>query len=148
MPSDERQDLLQTAATGGRIGYKRGGSSESSRETSSRNPPPITLQPLPEWKPVPMPKYNMPSASPLIANFMGSLSQPIPAVQMPQYQSMASPLQNAETSFSNPAMGSSGTTGSLGVNAMRYNPMLLDERPDYALTANDSLSNALRLLKG
>jgi hypothetical protein len=139
------------AARGGRMGYKRGGDAESSSErspSSSSNPPTITLPPLPAWNPVPMPTYSMPSASPLIANFMSSLSQPIPAVQMPQYQSMVSPLQNTQSSFVNPSMGASGTVSGLGVNALRYNPMLLDERPDYALTKNDSISNALRLMQG
>jgi hypothetical protein len=134
------------AARGGRMEYKKGGSTEGSG--TSPTLPPVTLQPLPEWKPVPMPTYSMPSASPLVSNFMGSLSQPIPAVQMPQYQSMVSPLQNTQASLVNPSMGASGTVSGLGVNALRYNPMLLDERPDYALTKNDSISNALRLMQG
>lgn len=145
-PAPTPEPAPVVAATGGRIGYKDGGDTKDSAKTTE--PPALTLQPLPEWKPQPLPTYNMPAASPLISNFMGSLSQPIPAVQMPQYQSMVSPLQNTQASFVNPSMGASGTTGSLGVNAVRYNPLLLDERPDYALTKNDSISNALRLMQG
>jgi hypothetical protein len=156
-----------TAARGGRMGYFAGGETrddkrnngpnnrDNNSETSSSRKKeedtpyePISLPPMPEYKPYALPQYTMPSASPLISNFMGSLSQPIPAVQMPQYQSMVSPLQNTQASLANPAMGASGTIGSLGVNPLRYNPMLMNERPDYALTENDSLSNALRLLKG
>lgn len=137
------------AANGGRIQYKKGGDAKSSNSTSSLN-----LPPMPEYRPYTLPQYDMPSASPLVSNFVGSLSQPIPPVQMPQYQSMVSPLQNTEASFANPAMGtsssgpSSGAGFGFGVNAMRYNPMLMDERPDYALTENNSLSNALRLMRG
>jgi hypothetical protein len=157
------------AANGGRI-YKRdgggngGGTSRQSGDEESGgrsgkktdNTPyePISLPPMPQYQPYTLPQYTMPSASPLVANFMGSLSQPIPPVQMPQYQSMVSPLQNVAPSFANPAMGtsssgpSSGAGFGFGVNAMRYNPMLMDERPDYALTTNDSISNALRLMRG
>jgi murein DD-endopeptidase MepM/ murein hydrolase activator NlpD len=158
-----------TAARGGRMGYAQGGTNREDRaanrsdnkETSSSKKPAastdyekISLPDLPAWQPYQMPTYNFPAASPLVSNFMGSLSQPIPAVQMPQYQSMVSPLQNTQASFANPAMGTSSSGPSdgvgfgFGVNAMRYNPMLMDERPDYALTENDSLSNALRLLRG
>jgi hypothetical protein len=145
------------AANGGRIQYKRGGGSEGESETT-KSPStgtgyePISLPAMPEYKPYTLPQYTIPSASPMISSFMGSLSQPIPPVQMPQYQSMVSPLQNTQASFVNPAMGtasSSSTPGAgFGVNALRYNPMLMDERPDYALTGNDSISNALRLMRG
>ena len=157
------------AANGGRI-YKRdgggngGGTSRQSGDEESGgrsgkksdNTPyaPISLPPMPQYQPYTLPQSTMPSASPLVSNFVGSLSQPIPPVQMPQYQSMLSPLQNVAPSFANPAMGtsssgpSSGAGFGFGVNALRYNPMLMDERPDYALTTNDSLANALRLLKG
>ena len=155
------------AANGGRI-YKRdgggngGGTSRQSGDEESGgrsgkktdNTPyePISLPPMPQYQPYTLPQYTMPSASPLVANFMGSLSQPIPPVQMPQYQSMVSPLQNTQASFANPAMGNASSVSTpgagFGVNAMRYNPMLMDERPDYALTTNDSISNALRLMRG
>jgi hypothetical protein len=138
------------AANGGRIQYRRGGRSERSETESSSSSTykPLSLPAMPEYKPYTLPQYTMPSASPLISNFVGSLSQPIPPVQMPQYQSMVSPLQNVEASFANPAMGTAAGPTSGGVNALRYNPMLMDERPDYALTTNDSLANALRLLRG
>lgn len=142
------------AATGGRINYAEGGNTTTKpgmneKTKNSKNSfEPLTLQPLPAWQPYVPPTYNMPSASPLIANFVSSLGQPIPAAPVQQYQSMAAPLQNWEASFANPAMGTSATSPSWGVNAMRYNPMLMDERPDYALVNNDSVSNALRLAKG
>jgi hypothetical protein len=157
------------AANGGRI-YKRdgggngGGTSRqfgdeesggrSGKKSDDTPYAPISLPPMPQYQPYTLPQYTMPSASPLVADFMGSLSQPIPPVQMPQYQSMVSPLQNTQASFANPAMGtsssgpSSGAGFGFGVNALRYNPMLMDERPDYALTTNDSISNALRLMRG
>lgn len=144
------------AANGGRIQYKKGGeaTTSTSKTTGKGGYTPIALPPMPEYRPYTLPQYDMPSASPLISNFVGSLSQPIPPVQMPQYQSMASPSLNTQASFANPAMGtassspSSGAGFGFGVNALRYNPMLMNERPDYALTENNSLSNALRLMRG
>lgn len=143
------------AATGGRINYEDGGrtrdrsNNTTSNDTSTygaKNP--LYLPDLPAFQPYTLPTYSMPAASPMISNFVSSLNQPIPAVQMPQYQSMVSPLQNTEASFVNPAMGTSAGPTSWGVNALRYNPMLMDERPDYALARNDSISNALRLMRG
>lgn len=150
MSADERQDLIRTSANGGRIQYKKGG--EATKSTGKDSYQPLSLPPMPEYRPYTLPQYTMPSASPLVADFMGSLSQPIPPVQMPQYQSMVSPLQNTQASFVNPAMGNASSVSTpgagFGVNALRYNPMLMDERPDYALTENNSLSNALRLMRG
>lgn len=154
MSPEERREILnnrtETAATGGRIGYKRGGSSESKNgsSTASTTYGPATLPELPAFVMPQMPTYPTLQASPMISNFVNAMSQPIPPAPVQQYQSMVSPLQNWEASYANPAMGSKAVLPNAGVNALRYNPMLMDERPDYALTTNDSLSNALRLARG
>ena len=144
------------AANGGRMGYAQGGkgrnrgesssSSKSSSAASTFYSGPDRLPDLSAYQPSTLPTYTLPQASPMISNFVNSMPQqssmpmmaPPMNIGMPQQRPQYSPEQGYFNPFEN----------LFGYNQYLSNMGRPMNSGGSVNGSNDSISNAMRIIRG
>lgn len=137
---------IRKAASGGRIGYKKGGSSKkSSAPVVDSYYGPAQLPDLPAFNSYGNPPtYNFPTPSPMISGFVGALPQPssMPAMLPPvNLMTQPRPQYSQKDQYFNPFENLFGYNQSLSNMGQPMNS------GGSVNTSNDSISNAMRLIR-
>lgn len=132
------------AARGGRMGYKKGGSSKNAPVDDSYYGP-AKLPDLPAYVPYGAPPtYNFPAPSPMISGFVNSMPQ---QSSMPMMTPAINPMMQPRPQYSQQEQYFNPFETLFGYNQSLANMGRQMNSGGSVNTSNDSISNAMRLIR-